>query len=157
MPTTQPPVLNCTHVDALAAAVGRGWHGSFVVGAVALTSLTLLVPDSALGFGNMVSSGIAVTPRTAPGAKADMRPIDINSASKPLLKTLPGVDDATADRIVAARPYPSKAKLVAAQVMSDAQFQSLKHRVVAVQPPAQRPSAQRQPAKQAAPVAGTRP
>ncbi len=152
MPTTQPPVLICTQVDAGAATVGRGWHGRFAVGAVALASLALPVPDTALGFGNMASSGIGATPRTIAGTKADVRPIDINSASKPLLKTLPGVDDATAERIIAARPYPSKAKLVAAQVMSDAQFQSLKHRIVAVQPPAQRPLA-----KQAAPVAGTRP
>ncbi len=70
-------------------------------------------------------------PRAAP-----VRLVDINSASRAELKTLPGIDDAAAARIVAARPYPSKAKLVADQVISEPLFMSLKNQIVAIQKPA---------------------
>jgi DNA uptake protein ComE-like DNA-binding protein len=64
-----------------------------------------------------------------------VRLVDLNSASRSDLKTLPGIDDAAADRIIAARPYPSKAKLVAERVVSMELFLSLKDRVVALQQP----------------------
>lgn len=105
-------------------------------GLVAL--MTLSGFGSALAFGK---PGMA-NPQTpaasqalgAPRAAA-ARLVDINSADKAELKTLPGVDDATADRIVTARPYPSKAKLVADQVISYPLFLSLKDRIVALQKP----------------------
>lgn len=37
------------------------------------------------------------------------RQIDVNRASKAELKTLPGIGDAEADRIIAKRPFNSKA------------------------------------------------
>ncbi len=64
--------------------------------------------------------------------------VDINSASLVELKTLPGIGDAEAARIVAARPYPSKAKLVADGVIGMAEFTRLKDLIEARQalPPA---------------------
>ena len=85
----------------------------------------------------------APTP-AATQAKASSAPaqlIDINSASRAQLKTLPGIGDAEADRIIAARPYPSKAKLGADKVVSDAIYLSIKSRIVAVQPVAPKPKA----------------
>lgn len=61
--------------------------------------------------------------------------VDINSASRAQLKTLPGIGDAEADRIIAARPYPSKAKLGAEKVVSDQTYLAIKGLIVAVQPP----------------------
>lgn len=84
----------------------------------------------------------------APRAAA-VRLVDINSASRAELKTLPGIDDAAAARIVAARPYPSKAKLVADQVISEPLFMSLKNHIVAIQKPA--------PATHGAARAGSKP
>lgn len=60
--------------------------------------------------------------------------VDINSAGSTELKTLPGIGDAEAQRIIAARPFPSKAKLVAAQVLPMQTYLALKDRIVAVQP-----------------------
>ena len=62
------------------------------------------------------------------------RLVDINSASRAELKTLPGIGDAQAERIIAARPYPSKAKLVAASVLRDEAYRALQGRIVAIQP-----------------------
>jgi competence protein ComEA len=72
------------------------------------------------------------TDRAAP-ARAAPQPVDINSASRKALKTLPGIGDAEAERIIAARPYPSKAKLVADKVLSPEAYAALKGRIVAVQ------------------------
>lgn len=69
----------------------------------------------------------------APTALPVGRPVDINSASLAELKTLPGIGDAEAARIVAARPYPSKAKLVADNVIGMALFTQLKDRIEARQ------------------------
>jgi DNA uptake protein ComE-like DNA-binding protein len=69
--------------------------------------------------------------------------VDINSAGRAQLKMLPGIGDAEADRIIAARPYPSKAKLVAAKILSDEKYLAIKGRIVAVQKePPRRPKAQ---------------
>ena len=67
---------------------------------------------------------------------APIKAVDINSASRTELKTLPGIGNAEADRIIAARPYPSKAKLVSAKVLSVEAYDALKGRIVAIQPPA---------------------
>jgi DNA uptake protein ComE-like DNA-binding protein len=81
--------------------------------------------------------GMAAKPKkpTAP----PIRPIDINSASRKQLKTLPGIGDAEAARIISCRPYLTKADLVTKKVLPAGPFLSLKERVVAVQksrPPA---------------------
>ena len=62
--------------------------------------------------------------------------VDINSASKAELKTLPGIGDAEADRIIKARPYPSKAKLAVDKVISDPLYAGLQGKIVALQPAA---------------------
>lgn len=85
------------------------------------------------------SSDAVATEKTTPVSAAAAKPqpaprlVDINSASRKELKTLPGIGDAEADRIIAARPYPSKAKLAADKVLSDAAYLALKGRIVAIQ------------------------
>lgn len=66
-------------------------------------------------------------------AAAKVKLVDINSAGKAELKTLPGVDDATADKIIAGRPYLSKADLVTENIVSSGVFGQLKARVFALQ------------------------
>jgi competence protein ComEA len=62
-----------------------------------------------------------------------VEPVDINSASKEQLKKLPGVGDADADRIIAGRPYLTKAHLQTHNVISAGAYQALRHLVVARQ------------------------
>ena len=70
----------------------------------------------------------AAAKKAAPAA-----PIDINSASKAQLKTLPGIGDAEAGRIIAGRPYLSKADLASKKVIPTGIYLSLKDRIIARQ------------------------
>jgi len=65
-------------------------------------------------------------------SKAD-KAVDINNASKAELKTLQGVDDALAAKIIAGRPYPSKANLVTHNIIPAGLYLQLKQRIIAKQ------------------------
>ena len=64
-------------------------------------------------------------------AAAKAKPVDINSASKAELKKLPGISDAAADKIIAGRPYLSKAKLVTENILPPETYDGLKALVIA--------------------------
>ena len=66
-------------------------------------------------------------------AKAKL--VDINSASKTELKTLPNIDDAKAERIIAGRPYLSKAHLVTRKIVAHGEYEIFKRQVIARQKP----------------------
>ncbi len=70
-------------------------------------------------------------------AKAKAAPkvklVDINSASKDELQAIPGVTEAFADKIIAGRPYFSKAHLVTHDVITAALYDSIKKRIYAQQ------------------------
>ncbi len=61
--------------------------------------------------------------------------VDINGASKEELKKLPGVTDAHADKIIAGRPYLTKAHLITHNILPAALYESIKKRIVAKQKP----------------------
>lgn len=65
---------------------------------------------------------------------APVKLVDINSASRKELMTLPGITDAEATKIIAGRPYASKAHLVSRNVIDDAAYQAISRLVIAKQP-----------------------
>ena len=67
-------------------------------------------------------------------ATAKIKLIDINSAKKEELKKLPGISDAEAVKIIAGRPYGSKAWLVSRKIIDAAVYEGLKQQVIAKQP-----------------------
>ncbi|MBE0613691.1 MAG: helix-hairpin-helix domain-containing protein [Burkholderiales bacterium] len=66
-------------------------------------------------------------------AAAKIKLVDINSAGKAELKSLPGISDADADKIIAGRPYLSKANLATHNIISREVYDALKTRVIAKQ------------------------
>jgi len=58
--------------------------------------------------------------------------IDINSASREQLKTLPGIGEAEAGKIIAGRPYNTKADLVGRKVLPEGLYISIRYRIKAV-------------------------
>lgn len=57
--------------------------------------------------------------------------ININKASREDLLTLPGLTDRQADRIIAGRPFTNAHDLVTRRMMSDAQYDKIRDRVIA--------------------------
>ena len=72
------------------------------------------------------------------GAKHSMTPrIDLNSASAEDLAKLPGLDQATADKIVAARPFKSRSELLSKKIVTKAEYSKLaSHVTVKAEPKA---------------------
>lgn len=111
-----------------------------VIAAAALLSLASL---SIAAEGKSATSGETKASAAAPGkdakakgAAAKIKPVDINSASKAELKKLPGIDDAKADKIIAGRPYLSKAHLVTRNVIPHGIYEQIKRQIIAIQKPA---------------------
>ncbi|HMI30175.1 MAG TPA: helix-hairpin-helix domain-containing protein [Candidatus Limnocylindrales bacterium] len=59
--------------------------------------------------------------------------IDLNSASKEELMTLPGVTEDVAEKIIAGRPYKSKAELSKKQILTKAEYTKVRGHVIAKQ------------------------
>lgn len=82
------------------------------------------------------------TAASAPAARAStvtakkpapVPPIDVNSASKAQLKTLSGIGDAEAERIITGRPYLSKAEIVTKASIPEGTYVANKRKIVATQ------------------------
>jgi DNA uptake protein ComE-like DNA-binding protein len=87
-----------------------------------------------------MSPALAQQPKSAPPAKSDKagtamkkEPLDINSASVDELKTIPGIGDAYAKKIVDGRPYKGKDELVEKKVLPKATYDKIKNQIVATQ------------------------
>lgn len=80
-----------------------------------------------------LGTGAASPPARAASQTPAPKPLDINSATPAQLATLPGIGAGEAQRIVAGRPYLSKAELATREVLPEGLFIQIKGRIVAIQ------------------------
>jgi DNA uptake protein ComE-like DNA-binding protein len=64
---------------------------------------------------------------------ASAEPMDINSATVDQLKSLPGIGDAYAAKIVKGRPYKAKNELVQKNIIPQATYDKVKDLIIAKQ------------------------
>lgn len=67
-------------------------------------------------------------------AAAKIKPVDLNNATSEQLKKLPGIGDAQAAKIIAGRPYNSKALLVTENIIDTGIYGGIRDLVI-VKPP----------------------
>lgn len=83
--------------------------------------------------GQPASSSQATKPDSQAKNGKTINAVDINNASKAELKTLPGIDDALAKKIIAGRPYLSKAFLVTRDIIPMGVYQQINKKIIAMQ------------------------
>jgi len=59
------------------------------------------------------------------------KPLDLNTATKEQLLSLPGVNQAEADRVIAGRPYNRSSEVVTRGIMSKTEYDRLADRITA--------------------------
>lgn len=82
--------------------------------------------------GAAVAPASAQTTTSAPATEK----LDINTAAKAQLKTLPGIGDAYSQKIIDGRPYRTKLDLVHKNIIPRATYDKIKEKITAKQPKA---------------------
>jgi competence protein ComEA len=147
-------ILSRLQVCALAAVAAVLFGGVFMGPSFAQTTYPPASTKAANTKAQQTSSSAktAQTP-TQSGKSATKAPasklIDINSATVEQLKTLPGINDGLAQKIVEGRPYRVKTDLVRKNTIPQAAYNKIAGLVIAKQTAAPKPkaSAQNAPAK----------
>lgn len=72
-------------------------------------------------------------PKKTKSATAKPQKMDINSATKDELQTLPGIGDALSQKIIDGRPYKAKNDLLKKKIVPQSTYEKIKDQIVAHQ------------------------
>jgi competence protein ComEA len=89
-----------------------------------LTAAALADGPKNLGTKNATQQAVVAKPA---------EPLDINSASKNELQTLPGIGAAYSQKIISGRPYARKDELVSKKIVPQATYDKIKELIIAKQ------------------------
>ena len=101
-----------------------------IIGFAVPLALALALAGSALAASTTTSARAAHSTST----KAAVMKVDLNTATRDQLMALPGIGEATADKIIAARPFKSKNELVSKKIVSEKEYGKISAHVIAKQP-----------------------
>ena len=100
--------------------------------ALSLSTSLVLAAESKPPVADAAKAKVSAKP--APTSSAPkVKLVDLNSAKKEELKSLPGVTDEVAARIIAGRPYLSKAHLLTRKIVEAGEYENLRALVIAKQ------------------------
>lgn len=98
--------------------------GAFVLQSVGVAQESMPAAKSALAVKSKANATVNAAKR-----KGAPKLVDINSASKKELMTLPFISEERADKIIAGRPYNSKFNLLTRSILSKEVFGAVRKRV----------------------------
>ena len=113
-----------------------GKHTTTAKSATAAKSTTAAKTESATPAKNATATKPArhhAMARNAAATKAKTTKVDINTATREELMTLPGIDGAMADKIIEGRPYKNMAQLKTKGGVTNAEYRKISRKVTARQ------------------------
>jgi len=122
----------------LPVVASAGTHSGTASKAGAANAKSITATNATAAKSSTHAKGITATnagaAKSSTGAKkAKTHKMDLNSASREELMTLPGVDGAAADKIIENRPYKSMNELVSKNVVSKSEYTKIRRKVTARQ------------------------
>jgi len=101
-----------------------------------LFAISFILVAANLGVAQFGGQRSPTTPPTFPQQKSNHSTglIDINSASKEMLLTLPGIDESGAEKIIENRPYKKKTDLKKKKVVPEEVYKQISGKITADNP-----------------------
>ncbi len=97
--------------------------------ALVISALPLVAQSS--GTAPAAAPAKTSTKSTSSKSSASSSKLDINAATADQLKALPGIDAATAQKIISGRPYHGKNDLVSKNIITKTEYDSIKDQIIA--------------------------